>query len=285
MKKRIMGLFLAFVMVLSITACGTKEPVTVASVLEESAKATAEMKNMNLGMKMAATISAMGVSMNMDFGMDFSILTDPYKAKMSGNINIPTLLNSKLDSYLINKDEKWYNYTNIDGEWTKEEVDKSYMEELLEMTMSATYLEPTESIMDKFTLSEVKEDGKKLYKLEGVITGEDMISDLEKMDLSDDVEELFGSQLYAGMTMNDLYKKIGDISVVYYINQENNYPHKMTMDMKDAFQSIISEIQGAFSEVEELGELSIDKLDVEVTFDIDTATDFELPEEAKNLDE
>lgn len=278
MKKRFLAFLLTFVMVLSMTACGTKAPVTVQSVIEAADKAALEAKNMQTSLKVDCAISTTGISMDVNANMDMSLFLDPLKAKASVGLSI--LGESlTLDVYLVNEEDTWYGYVNMDGSWSKQEIDG--VEEMLALMNSSTYLDFGKELADQFTLSEVKENDKNMYKLEGSFNGEYIAAQMEKLKMDEIMSEMDG---FSDFDTN-IYKELGDIPVVYYIDKSTNEISRMTIDMTDAIQNAVTktlEMLKDMEGMESIGEITIDKLTAEASCQLDKATDFELPAEAKD---
>lgn len=274
MKKKIIALLLMMVMVLSMSACGTKNGKnSIGDVLTKAQENSTNAKSMDVTGTLKMTMSADGETLDMNIDMNMAIFADPYKAKIDMAIEMGALGASSTEMYLMPDADKYYTYILADGAWYKQEMDKSVFESSVSAYNSTAYTDILAECEKDFTMSEVEENGKSLYKLEGKLTGESMKKMVEATGALDQLKD-------SGIdtSVASIYENAGDLKMVVYIYKDTYEFYKMSMDMKDMMEGIMNSTSTDTSKT-----VTIDNctMDMEYT-NINSATEFELPEEAKD---
>lgn len=274
MKKKIIALLLMMVMILSMSACGTKNGKnSIGDVLTKAQENSNNAKNMDVTGTLKMTMSAEGETLDMNMDMNMAIFTDPYKAKIGMTLEMGALGTQSTEMYLITDADKYYTYILIDGAWYKQEMNKAAFESSVSGYNSTVYTDILAECEKDFTMSEVEENGKSLYKLEGKLTGESMKKMVEATGALDQLKD-------SGIdtSVASAYENAGDLKMVVYIYKDTYEFYKMSMDMKDMMESIMNSTSTDAS-----GTVTVDNctMDMEYT-NINSATEFELPEEAKD---
>lgn len=274
MKKKIIALLLMMVMILSMSACGTKNGKnSIGDVLTKAQENSNNAKSMDVTGTMKITMSADGETLDMTTDMNMAIFTDPYKAKISMTLGMGVLGTQSTEMYLIPDEDKYYTYIQANNEWYKQEMNKSAFESSVSGYNSTVYTDILTECEKDFTMSEVEEDGKSLYKLEGKLTGESMKKLIEATGALDQLKD-------SGLdtSVASVYENAGDLKIVVYIQKDTYEFYKISMDMKEMMEGIMNNTSTDASKT-----VTIDNctMDMEYT-NINSATEFELPEEAKD---
>lgn len=271
MKKRIIALCLMLVLVFSFAGCGSKEK-TIDEILTAAQKKSQEAKSGDAKATFTLKASSGKETIGMDMNMDMNVFTDPAKLKTVISMNIDAgqgdAVNQNMEMYVIQENEEYYTYMSVLGSWMKMKLDKSEFEESMNSSNSEAYLNTLTEIKDSLTSSEVEEDGKKLIKLEGTVTGESMKKLIETSGVDD--------QLSSANLDISAYENLGDIQISVYFDKEAETLYKISMDMKNMMQKALEAEAG-----EE--EVAVDECLIEAIYEnFNAGTDFELPEAAKN---
>lgn len=259
------------VLVFSFAGCGSKEK-TIDEILTAAQKKSQEAKSGDAKATFTLKASSGKETIGMDMNMDMNVFTDPAKLKTVISMNIDAgqgdAVNQNMEMYVIQENEEYYTYMSVLGSWMKMKLDKSEFEESMNSSNSEAYLNTLTEIKDSLTSSEVEEDGKKLIKLEGTVTGESMKKLIETSGVDD--------QLSSANLDISAYENLGDIQISVYFDKEAETLYKISMDMKNMMQKALEAEAG-----EE--EVAVDECLIEAIYEnFNAGTDFELPEAAKN---
>lgn len=283
MKKnlfKVISLLLMMILVVgSITACdANKMPSNPKDIIKLILEKSADIKNMDSVSNMEIEMSTSGLSMTIKSTQDMSVFSEPYKAKIAMTMDMAGLGNLDTEIYLGEVDGKYYTFTNLDG-WTAEELDETMFNKAKEQYSSDAGFDVYLSNVDSFKVVGTEEiDGKEVTKLEGTITGQSLKDFIEKTGA---MESLDMQEIPANM-----FDELKDLNVAIWIDNVEKLPVKMSADMSDMMQSIMSNLANSelgSEELAQLGDLTISKCTMEMTYkNINKATDFEIPQEAKD---
>lgn len=273
MKKRLMLLSVLLIIALAAMGCDGKD--TAENVLAKAQENSQKVKSVTAKGTMNMKMTSQGQTVDMNYDMDMAAFSDPYKAKVDMTIDLGELGKQNSSVYLIPQDDKFYTYTQLDGAWYKQGMDKEVYEQSINGYNSTAYMDALVECKDSLTISEVDEDGKKCYKLEGTITGDAMKKMIEATNLKEQLST-------TGADMS-VYDNLGDLKIVAFVEKDNYQFYKLSIDMKEMMEKAMESVAKSFDSQQEV---KIDgcTMDMEYT-GYDNAEDFELPAEAKDAQE
>lgn len=270
MKKRLLLLSVLFVIVLAAAGCSKEE--TAESVLVKAQENSQKSKSMTVKGAMNMKMSSGDQTVDMKYDMDMSIFNDPYKAKIDIKADLGSLGNQSTIAYLVPEGDKFYTYTEFNGNWVKSGMDKADFDKAVTGYDSAAYAKALLECKDDLIISESEADGKECYKLEGTITGDS----LKKMIEATNMKE----QLTSTNIEMSIYDNLGDMKLLAYVEKDTFQFYKISMDLKDMMKKAME----SASEAADSGEkVTIDTFTMDMEYiGYDNAEDFELPAEAKD---
>ena len=275
--KRLMGTALVVCMLFSATACSEQQMsnATPEEVIKAAAQKMEKVNSFESEMVIDEQMSLGGESDGSKMIFNIVSFQKPIKRKME------TIMENRqeiqtIEMYIDKTGNSAKLYSNDKGSWyqrtlTEEELKAFFSEgDVTQYLGAVTKLEnvATEQV-----------NGKNTTKYSGVIVGED----IKKIG---DGEMLEGAITYTDMTEQELYEQIGDVPVFIYID-EQGYPIKFEIDLKNMMQTVwdISR-QSISSEFEVFNDMTIDTMTMTLTYqNINNATDFEIPQQAKEAEE
>ena len=274
--------------VCTVTACGTKsvsmpqEPKDIAKLASER---TAELNSYELKGTAGIAMDVMGQKVDMNLDINAVYFKDPMKMKMDMKV-----VNNAADEgekemtasmYFMKEEDNYAMYMGMEDTWTKTTMskdDEQYKEliEMLDKGMTST----DDSFSDLYTKADTQPKDQTMLELK--ITGEKLAEEIEKSGADTSALESAGASL-------DMIKQLGEIPISMGVDNDNVYWKSVSVDMKDIIQSVFNTVleqyKGMLGEGKEIS-MSVDKCQMELTYDnYNKATDFELPEEAKNAQE
>jgi predicted small lipoprotein YifL len=298
MKKKMISLIAVVVMVLSFAGCGadtskdnagtgsTKDTddkgVDAESVIADALAKASAAKSADVTSAMDLNIEAGGQKTEMKMTMDASMFSDPLKAKIDTTLDMGEQGTQKTESYMVNEDGKFTIYIGSDlgdgtVQWVKQEMEEALFTQAMEQYNSNAYLNELKSSVDSLKMEEIEEDGKNLYKIDGVLTGDSMEKALDASGMMNQLGALTGG----GDT--SILKDLGDLKITAYIDKDTTTLTKISMDLSDLLTKLMENI--AKEAGQDAGEISTKcTMDTEYK-SYDSSADFELPEEAKNAQE
>lgn len=281
------------------------EPIEIAKMASER---TAKLDSYELNGKLNFDISAAGETVKATADMNAVYFKDPMKMKM--DFDIATEADGKkqdisVDAYFMKEDDTYVIYAGLGAEgqtsWMKMALDSSDatqkqiidaldvaskgdskdsedawkgMEECLSLDKDNNTDDST-ALLVSLTADQIK----KAYE-EGAKADAASASSAE------------ASLAQVGMTTDDLFEALGTISVNMSVNTDQVYWKSIKMDLAKPAQGLIDSIMskamkmyGAYAEDVDTSafEIKISACDFELNYDkYNKASDFELPEEAKN---
>lgn len=274
MKRRVISLLIVTSMILIMSGCGAKETKNAAEIFTEAQEKMLNAKSVDGKVKMVISMESGEKKMDMNMDMVMSVFTDPYKGKINIKRDMGKLGVTDSEMYMVSEDDKFYTYIGMNGKWAKQEVEQSLFEQTMKAYNSSAYMDAFLESADNFTKEEIEEDGKKLYKLQGEVSGES----LEKIMKS-----------LQGMNQLELFKNksaladIGSFSITAYVDKESHTIDRLSMDMTDMMKKMMESIIKAAGSTQTVT-VNTCTMDIEYT-SINSSEDFEIPEEAKNAAE
>lgn len=237
-------------------------------------------------------------AMNLNMKMDMTLFMNPIKAKIKAYMPITVMetetLQPIMEMYMTLDEEGMTQYMGMFDEkgeysWIKQTIGNELFAGLA--INDEETIKKNKEMTEKYTeavnyLGEYLEDGKTLIKLEYVMSG-DIYKDLFG-EASEIMAEPANEQeaMAAKMLKNLATLEMGDLTYIIYIDKATGEMVKMEMDLGDligAMMSGITEMLGEEMPPEAVEMLNSIKayMVVEIT-NINTAADFEIPEEALN---
>lgn len=274
----------------TVTACGTKavsmpqEPKDIVKLANER---TAELDSYELNGTAGIAIDMMGQKVDMDMDINAVYFKDPMKLKMDMKMvnNAAEEDDSEkemtVSMYFMKEEDNYAMYMGMEDTWSKTTMskdDENYKEliEMLDKGMTST----DDSFSDLYTKAETQPKDQTMLELK--ITGEKLAEEIEKSGVDTSALESSGASM-------EMIKQLGEIPISMGVDNDNVYWRSVSVDLKDIIQSVFDTIIEQYSSM--LGEgqeisMSVDKCEMQLTYDkYNKATDFELPEEAKNAKE
>lgn len=290
MKNRLFAMLLAFVMVLGLAACGGGDggdkdpgaggneggsaPEAQADPLEEAQKVMAAATSMDATMVMEMDMTAAGQTMETTTTMAMSMFTDPMKMQVEVEMDMGELGSQAMSIYADTDESGAMTMYLYDGStWYAQAGTAADMEGY---DLSGT-LEGYMASTSNFAQSgEETVDGVEAYKYTGTVEGAELREVLESSNALDSLSSL-------GLTAEEteaLMNGLDAITVSMWISKADYCPVRYEMDMTGTMQSLFTKL----AENVEGGEsLTYDKMLITMTIsNLNNATDFSVPEEAKN---
>lgn len=276
----------------TVTACGTKsvsmpqEPKDIAKLASER---TAELKSYELKGNVDIAMDVMGQKVDMDMDINAVYFKDPMKMKMDMKMvnNAAGKDASEEDKemtasmYFMKEEDNYVMYMGMDDAWSKTTMskdDKQYKEliEMLDKGMTSS----DDTFLDLYT--KAADQPKDQTMLELKITGEEIAKQIEKSGVDTSALESAGASM-------DMIKQLKEIPISMGVDNDNVYWKSVSLDLKDMIQSIfdatLEQYKTMLKDQKDI-KMSVDSCKMELTYDkYNKATDFELPEEAKNAQE
>lgn len=287
--KKLTALLLSIVMVLSVTACGSKklpsdpgELIKVANENMQDIKSLSATANLNLAMTQgeeSATVTA-------DMNMDIIKTDDTYKAKIEASINMDELGGTQTATmYMAPEGDKYYVYVGTLGQWMKMEYDMaSVLEAEKKVDGDANILG---SSAENFTVTdETDDDGNKVKVVSGNMSADTMKEVLAKaFESTETVEGVDETQMQQIKLIVE--SCLADVPMTYHVDTKSAQITYISMDLSGIAKKAL-EYASAFigDSASGMSGLSIDQLDISMKYDnFDKVEDFEIPEEALNAKE
>lgn len=288
-KNRLFAMLLALAMVLTLAACGggdenkdgakdpagdTKEPAAQADPLEEARKVMAAAKSMDAAMVMEMNLTAGGQAMVTTTTMAMSMFTDPLKMQVEVEMDMGELGSQAMSIYADTNDEgKMMMYLYDGTTWYAQEGTEA---DIAGYNLSGTLEGYVDSTSNFAQSGEETVDGVEAYKYTGTVEGAELREVLESSSALDSLSSL---GLTAEQT-EELMNGLDAITVSMWISKADYCPVRYEMDMTGTMQSLFTKLAES---VEGGDSLTYDKMLITMTVsNLDNATDFTVPEEAKN---
>lgn len=209
--------------------------------------------------------------------MDMSCFTDPVKLKMEMTMDMGAAGSTSMSIYADVADDGMYRMYLYDGmDWQVMEVGEMDLESYdARQTMISNIDNGSEYVLE----GTEQLDGVNTFKYSSTMTGDDMKKALLSSGALNSVSSL---GLSTGDMMNML-DGLGEIVTYVWIDEETLRPIQYEMDMTEVMDALMSAVVEAMGEEAEGISISIPRLEMTMTCsNYNEATDFEIPEEAKN---
>jgi len=271
-NKKLLVMSLVFLMIFALFAgCGEKAATSGGSlsakeIIAKSSEAMKDIDNYKAKMAMDTEMGVEGQSMTMKMDGTIDTFMKPMKMKMVMNIEIPMMGNMNMDTYVVQEGDNLVTYTkNAMGTWQKSTL--PFSEELLEQYSQTQYAEKfNDSLKKAKIVAEEAVEGFNCWKIDVTIDGASLMDIMESMQ---------GGQDLTGVFPTEDLKKLGNMTASLWIAKDSFYQVKVDMDMTSAMKSMMKDMG-----------VDLKKMVISmITYDFGKATDFTLPNEAKNAPE
>lgn len=278
MKKKITAILMLFVMLFTISGCKSNEDI--GSILQKALENSQNASSVTSTNKITLGMSMGEESIDFTSSMDITLLGD--KAKIDTTIDFGDneygLGPQTTQTYMANDGDKYYNYMNVGDTWYKEELDMSEFEKSMKGYDSEAYLDAIIQNEDNFSFTKVEEDGKKLYKLEGILTGDSLNTMLSSANVLTDLESL-------GID-SSLFSNLGDLNIVVYLDRETKNFYKLQLDMTEMMQQLMQKTMDSIASesgeaADDTDTINISKCTLDTVYTgFNNAEEFDIPKEA-----
>jgi hypothetical protein len=240
-----------------------------------------------------------GSAQSLEMNMNMTIFMEPLKAKVSASMLIPGMeslgLQQIVDMYMTLDEESITQYMSMPGEtgepsWVKQTIAIEMLTDL--MKNDEETIAKNKELAKKYTedvkyFGKYTEDGKTLLRLQFTMSGDiykEIFADIsDVMPETATEEEAMAVEMLEGLATMD----IGDLTYIVYIDEATGEMVKMEMDLADMIVSMMSgmtEMLGVPAEEMEVLKSLKAVMTMEI-LNINSAEDFEIPEEALNAPE
>ena len=240
-----------------------------------------------------------GSAQSLEMNMNMTIFMEPLKAKVSASMLIPGMeslgLQQIVDMYMTLDEESITQYMSMPGEtgepsWVKQTIAIEMLTDL--MKNDEETIAKNKELAKKYTedvkyFGKYTEDGKTLLRLQFTMSGDiykEVFADIsDVMPETATEEEAMAVEMLEGLATMD----IGDLTYIVYIDEATGEMVKMEMDLADMIVSMMSgmtEMLGVPAEEMEVLKSLKAVMTMEI-LNINSAEDFEIPEEALNAPE
>ena len=240
-----------------------------------------------------------GSAQSLEMNMNMTIFMEPLKAKVSASMLIPGMeslgLQQIVDMYMTLDEESITQYMSMPGEtgepsWVKQTIAIEMLTDL--MKNDEETIAKNKELAKKYTedvkyFGKYTEDGKTLLRLQFTMSGDiykEIFADIsDVMPETATEEEAMAVEMLEGLATMD----IGDLTYIVYIDEATGEMIKMEMDLADMIVSMMSgmtEMLGVPAEEMEVLKSLKAVMTMEI-LNINSAEDFEIPEEALNAPE
>lgn len=265
--KRGAAAVLALVLALGLTACGGKDggDGDAASAMLSARESMQKVSSMSYIYSMEMSMKADGETVEMTVDGTADMTMDPVAAKMTMNMNMLGMSLTGIELYMVQEGSQTVTYTGMDlfgqGEktWTKTTGGNGStgvsMEQYNAKDSFDLYLKNGANFKAMGTETV---QGAPATRYEGVIA-KDMLKDtLEKSGSMEQLDSMVDTNI------DDVLKKVGDISVTMWLDNETGLPVKYVIDMTNF---LVSMMELAAENAGESADVSADKfvVSMEVT--------------------
>ncbi|MFA7549401.1 MAG: copper amine oxidase N-terminal domain-containing protein, partial [Sedimentibacter sp.] len=282
----------------------TTEPVDAKALYFAASDKSYEWDNYDIDAKINMSVNVPDDEGNvqpldMDMNMYMTIFMNPIKAKINTSMVMPGMedlaLQPIMNMYLIVDEENITQYMGMADEtgelkWIKQTIAMSMLSDLIKNDEET--IAKNKELTEKYTedvkyFGKYSEDGKTLLRLQYILSGDiykEIFNESSKLMPEPANEE---EAMAAEMIQNIANMDIGDLTYIVYIDEATGEMVKMEMDLAEMVSSMVSgmtEITGMPPEAMEV----FKSLKAVMTMDIlniNSAEDFEIPEEALNAPE
>lgn len=302
MKK--MSKLLALMMCLTLTVCSlagcakSEKDVIKNSVSKINNAKNFEMES-TMGGKMTISVAGTTQDVDMNMKMNATYFVDPMKVKSSATVTSAGV-STTTDSYMQKDGDNLVMYTKTaDGDWNKVEMENAASLMQSSGDMSKQLSEDN----TKYTKKDDQTENDKTYNVY-----EYTVNAKENQDMMEELMSSVTGSISSVMDEEELkdlvdtiISNMGDIKMTIWFDSEEENIYKITYSMTDmvnkVLEGLISKIKetAASSDSDDSVDLSSALADAKITVqdmnmtcvykNVDSAADFEIPEEALNAQE
>lgn len=283
--KKLATLVLSLMLIISFTACSegdmTKDK-SAEEILEGAMTKATEWENyeMDIDSRMVMNIPIQG-EMEMNINGHGVAFIKPLKMHMTMTVEMEQLPEPQsIEQYLIQEGDTLTIYQQLEGQWYKQVMEGSGMEQLA----SVDPIESIQLFMKHLKGAEIVEEGqineKDAVKIDATVSFDmykELIAGNQSLDMS----------LGLGTNVFDMLGEMGDLTYSIWVEKETLNVTRYEMDLTEAMNKMAEAMEG----IEELPQEAVDayknsKMEMTITItNHNQAADFEIPEEALNAEE
>lgn len=245
MKKKIVVLVVVLAMLFSMTGCGGK--VTLASLLEDSAKKAKKVKSFEMAsvMELDVDVDMDNVSVGITADGEVNLEYTKDASHIEGDIAYSAATEEdsmEVEAYMIKDDDEFIIYSDQGDGWAMasseddEETDAEDVDKALAALQMGELIDLLSNYEDDLELSEKTEkvNKKDAYLIEGEVDGNYLVDLLESIDVDEATDSL--DEVLEGSDI-----ELGDIKVdiSLWIDKSSKLPVKMTVDFKGAIETAV----------------------------------------------
>lgn len=277
MKKmtRIAALLAAAVLTLCLTACGGGQ-AGGGDPLAATRKNIDAASSMDAVMTMNMEMEAGGETVKTVTSMDMSMFNKPMRMKVEATTEAAGQ-EAVISIYAEESGDGSYTlYMNDGTSWYSTAATAEDLEQYEVGQIMSAYIDFASSLKQKGTETM---DGVSAYKYTGVITGQNMqdvilesgaLNSLSSLGISED-------------QMKEMLSGLGDIPVTLWITETDLYPVRYDMDMTGVMDGLMKAVLESLGDQAQGLTMSVPEMTITITCsNINSATDFTIPDEAKN---
>lgn len=302
MKKmnKVLGLMMCLVLAIGCLAgCGGKseEEIFIGAVTSINTAKSFDMEASVSG-NMTMKIADQSQDMDLSTKVAATCFTDPYKIKTT--VSATSMgQSSTAESYMQKDGDKYVIYTNSAGTWSKMELDD------LDAAIQASGINNIENQLSgdisKYTKKENKTEGDKTYLVyDYTVTGEEMKKIAESMTSS--IGSMLGDSVESGEVeemITKMIESVGDVTMTILVDKDEECIARIEYPMTDMMNNMLKSFMEYMKEnvggedddtidmAQALSSVDIQVSDMNMVMtykNVDSAADFEIPEEALNAE-
>jgi hypothetical protein len=266
---------MAVLMVFNITGC---RELAAEDMIAKANDSINTATSMDVKMTLDINMQLGGVNQPMETEIEASAFMDPLKFKSITKMGGQTMY----ETYAEKSDDKIILYVGMDGQWAKQEMSV----EEFNTDSSGNYQENAQLYLESMQSFEAAEEtqtvnGVEAVKITGKITGEDIKKVMEASGSLEGMDEMAGGDDALNSLMNDIFENMGDISVAVWLDHKTYTPVRFELDMTECISSLFTAVFANMGITEDMIKVdsAISKMDIS---NLNSATEFEIPEAAKN---
>ncbi len=232
--------------------------------------------------------------MNMSMNMDMTVFMNPFKVKMKAAMPLYEIMQPIMEMYMTIDEDSYTTYMGMNdsaGEfnWMKQTVGNDMLTDF--MKNDAETIKKNKELAEKYT-KDVKyfgkyadETGKSLLRLQYTMSG-DIYKEMFGQ-YSESMPEPANEQeaITVEMIKNIANANLGDLTYIIYVDEATGEIIKMEMDLGKMVVSMMSGMTELLGEVPPEAMEALNSLEATMVMEvlnINSAKDFEIPEEALN---
>lgn len=305
MKKKFLSLILAGVVVLSATACGKSGGDANASVntntrtesqsdAEPVSEAQPEVDPMEEFMKKVESVTSMEAQIVMDMDMimsadgqeqamestttmDMVCFSDPLRIKMDMTMDMGDQGSVNMQVYAEPSESGTFNVYMFDGQnWSTQETAEAALADYDARSNLMGYIGDGSLYKQEGT---EQVNGANAYKYSYVLTEEEMKQQMLDSGALDSVSSL-GLDV---SQIDGMLENLGEVTAYVWIDETSYYPVKYEMDMTTVMNALMTNMIAALGDQAQGLSMTIPQMKIVMTCsNFNSATDFTIPDEAKN---